>query len=66
MSEYIHREVNVDSVNKVRQKVLAYVTYSLGHVSTLVFHISGQGNKLDTDFVCSLCLLTLMIEKYCS
>lgn len=66
MSEYMNSKINVDGVNEVKHKVLAYVTNSLGNVSTLMFHISGQGKKLDTNFVCSLCLLTLMSEKYCS
>lgn len=66
MSEYMHSKINVDGVNKVEYKVLAYKTYSLGNVSILMFHISGQGNKVDTNFVCSLYLLSLMIEKYCS
>lgn len=66
MSEYMHSKINVDGVNEVRHKVLAYVTNSLGNVSTLMFHISGQGKKLDTNFFCSLYLLTLLVEKYCS
>lgn len=66
MSECMHSKINVDGVNKVEHKVLAYITYSLGNVSILMFHISGQGNKVDTNFVCSLYLLALMIEKYCS